>query len=469
MPEERNSKSPKHHRDPTPEEPSEAATSPGDIYSGRESHRKSLGRLTSRERIARSRKVAETSETGAPTVEEPVDHYSRDDHRSESVQDAESRHSARQERRKARKRRKRNQAALQLAGIVLPVAVIALLIGLNVVRSRREVESVLTRPAVSPESERPAEDAEPARRTSVAEDEAQRISRLRRAKEFELDAWRFIHAGDPESALAKVDIALERCPELISLHFTRGKVLFDLGRFDEAVVDLRRAVEGDPSASAYFAALGACYLKLDDPEAAAVCLETAVSLDPELPETLSQLGYTWLQLGYEDRALSALERAASLKPGDAAVLANLAEAQLLRGRAEEAIATARNSLDLDPGGPVALYALARAYARIGSADNTVATLTLAYDRLGAQSVARWLGAHDFGPLRGEPGFQQFSRWIAAESFRDEDSSGTGTITDVTSQKAASDDRLQLRAPAEITPEPELQLHDSDTTESRSNW
>lgn len=469
MSDERRPTQPAANAGETPDAGASGKSSSGDIYSGRESHKKSLGQLTSRERIARGRRLESEAAAASPAAAEPVDLYTRDDHRAESEQADEARRAARHDRRQARKRRKRVRTAIRTVGIVVPLAVIALLITINMIRNRNEIEAGLSHPSLPTESEAGWEDDAASRGGSSAEEEMDRINRLRRAKEFELDTWRFIHAGDLESALEKVDAAVERCPDLVSLRFTRGKVLFDLGRYKEALTDLRGAVEGDPSSAAYFTALGACYLKLNDPGAAAVCLETAVSLDPELPETLSQLGYTWLQLGLEDRALEALQRAAALNPGDPGVLANLAEAELLRGWTERAISTSKTALDLDPGEPTALYALARAYGRMGSADNAVATLTLAYDRLGADSVAEWLGVHDFAGLRADPAFQQFSRWIAAESFRGDVTGDTASGPGARPGGGPSPTGLQLKAPEEATPQPTLRLGGAGQSVPRASW
>lgn len=469
MSDERSSAKPAANSDPTPRESPSGGASPGDIYSGRESHKKSLGKLTSRERIARSRRRETGSPDPARTSAEAADLYQRDDHRPDTEQDAEARRSARRERRLARKRRKRVRTTVRVVAVVVPILAVVFLVMITLLRDRSELEAGLGGSPLSLDRGTGPAGAEAASRGSLADEEMGRINRLRRAKEFELDAWRFIRAGDLDSALEKVNAAIERCPDLVSLRFTRGKVLYDLGRFEEALSELRQAVEGDPSSPAYFAAMGACYLKLDDHAAAAVCLETAVGLNPEMPETLSQLGSTWLQLGLEDRALAALQRAAELNPQDPGVLALLAEAELLRGWTDRAVSTARSALDLDPAEATALFALARAYARLGSADHAVATLTLAYDRVGASSVARWLGSHDFASLRTDPAFQQFSRWIAAESFRDGNTGEAEPRREAPADTGPATAGLRLQAPDAAVGEPTLRIDGGGQSAPRTFW
>ncbi len=85
-------------------------------------------------------------------------------------------------------------------------------------------------------------------------------------------AWALAQPPEPryEEALAAVNEALEREPNEVRFRETRGQVLVELGRWDEAVVDLELALNGILDAGPVHTALATAYEHLGMAELAAV-------------------------------------------------------------------------------------------------------------------------------------------------------------------------------------------------------
>lgn len=96
-----------------------------------------------------------------------------------------------------------------------------------------------------------------------------------------------------------------------------GVCLFELRRWDEAIVALRRATTADPSLAEAWACLGLAHRAQGQWPAAAAALKRALALTPrQAPLWLTQ-GQVFLRLGAVDDALSAFERAVREDPGHA--------------------------------------------------------------------------------------------------------------------------------------------------------
>jgi tetratricopeptide (TPR) repeat protein len=100
-----------------------------------------------------------------------------------------------------------------------------------------------------------------------------------------------------------------------------GRVLFYLGscykeldRFDEAIVELRKAVEADPDDLANHNLLGFCYYKVKRHEEAVACFRRAVEIDPTSGIDWANLGSNLRDLGRIEEAVEMYEKALILDP-----------------------------------------------------------------------------------------------------------------------------------------------------------
>jgi tetratricopeptide (TPR) repeat protein len=97
-------------------------------------------------------------------------------------------------------------------------------------------------------------------------------------------AWIRAHLGDGEAALADAEQAISLAPEILpTLFATRGFIHYTAGRFEDAIVDLNRAIEMDDiDAEAYYFR-AATYERLNEPQKSAADREKARQLKYEPP------------------------------------------------------------------------------------------------------------------------------------------------------------------------------------------
>ncbi|MBS1854875.1 MAG: tetratricopeptide repeat protein [Acidobacteria bacterium] len=117
-----------------------------------------------------------------------------------------------------------------------------------------------------------------------------------------------------------------------------GRLLLERGRVDEAVANLRQAVELDPASAPAHTDLGAALLrqgKLDDARAQ---LRRAIALDPRYAPALYNLGLVEDRAGQTADAIGQWRQALALNPDYREAHDRLADALYARGQAAEALA-----------------------------------------------------------------------------------------------------------------------------------
>lgn len=139
-------------------------------------------------------------------------------------------------------------------------------------------------------------------------------------------------------------------PGLLSL--ARGNQLLALGRFDEAVAELEKAVRPDnPNLAAAKWQLAAALLETREPVWAKKLLSSLEAEYPRQFEVIAGLGFANYQTGnFEDAALY-LERAMSLRPPESGLLNTLGDTYDHLGRNDDARRSFERSLELNPNQP----------------------------------------------------------------------------------------------------------------------
>lgn len=130
---------------------------------------------------------------------------------------------------------------------------------------------------------------------------------------------------------------------------SRGAVLLDLQRWDEAAGALRRAISLDPQRADAHNALGYALLTTGAREAAIAAFERALALRPAYPEALNNLGSALRAAARLEEAESALQRSVTLRPGYGAALANLGLVLQERGRYADALDIYDRAVAAAPG------------------------------------------------------------------------------------------------------------------------
>ncbi len=166
------------------------------------------------------------------------------------------------------------------------------------------------------------------------------------------ELWSFLgetafETGDLEVAA----VAFRRVLDLRGQHHETliylGTVLSDLGRFDEAEMYLREALEQEPASFLPSFTLGALDVVRGDHRVALEHLADALRVD-EVPQAWYLTGVCHLALGRPGKAIAALRRAVELAPNFEEAVYQLGIAYLRRGWTRLALETFQQLADLDP-------------------------------------------------------------------------------------------------------------------------
>ena len=169
-------------------------------------------------------------------------------------------------------------------------------------------------------------------------------------------AWRGAEAfrrGDYPAALASYILAIAAQPDDSESLNNAALTLERLGRFDEAIPLLQRAVELAPQKWSYRFNLGHVRGQTGDWAGAVAEYREADRLFPDDHVTLFNLGLALQRQGVDAEAVGPLARAAQLEPGDPSLLLALAKSYQRLERTDEFKATLRRFLHLSPDSPVA--------------------------------------------------------------------------------------------------------------------
>ncbi len=213
----------------------------------------------------------------------------------------------------------------------------------------------------------------------------------------------YLHLIDLDWPIAEQEFrrALELSPSSADAYDLYGRMCSGLGRYDEALVLLRRAQELDPLAHQMDVAT--TLIRAGRYDEAALEAARGLEFDADRDRTHATLGWAHLKKGVVEEGLAELERAVSLSPGSAQWLAQLGQAYALVGRADQAREVLRQLEDQARRTYVSPYHLAFVYTGLGEQERAIDLLEQAVDeRSGA--VYGTKGSFLFAPLRSNPRF-----------------------------------------------------------------
>ncbi|MEX0808676.1 MAG: tetratricopeptide repeat protein [Dongiaceae bacterium] len=162
-------------------------------------------------------------------------------------------------------------------------------------------------------------------------------------------------------ALAAIDAALRATPRLAHGHFARGKMLEALGRPEEALASFETGLAIEPRHVAGLADCGTVLVALGREGDAIASYDAALALDPAYMPALFPRAKTLVRAGRHSAAMDDLDRVLALYPNH--LDATVERAKLLRifGDDDTAIAEFGRALALNPGFTRAKLALANLY------------------------------------------------------------------------------------------------------------
>jgi len=221
-----------------------------------------------------------------------------------------------------------------------------------------------------------------------------------------------IRGQSDESGLAAAEMALSLDPTLAEAHSARGRVLGDLGRSDEAVVELEESVRLDPDSPDVRFDFGRCCFVFGRYQEAIEHLERAATLSEERYVPLCFAAQAYRTLGRDGeagraarRALERIEREIALHPENALALSFGVCMFVQLGKKERAKEWISRALIVAPDDPMTHYNLACSLAQMGETDRALDLLETARKISHVAVVPRIKDDSDLAPLHGHPRFQ----------------------------------------------------------------
>lgn len=182
-----------------------------------------------------------------------------------------------------------------------------------------------------------------------------------RARTYRAEAELLVREGSHEQALAVYERALARMPDDTRLLYGRALHLEEMGRYDEAIADLRRIHELEPDSAEAQNALGYVMADRGPPESwpeARDLIAQALAQEPDNAAYIDSMGWVLYRLGRLDQAREWLERAWDLMP-DAEIGAHLGEVLWKLGRTDDARAIWEQAARVQADHPVLVETVER--------------------------------------------------------------------------------------------------------------
>ena len=214
--------------------------------------------------------------------------------------------------------------------------------------------------------------------------------------------WDFPSAGK------EFQRALELNPGYATAHHWYAWHLSLLGRYDEAIEEMRKAENLDPLSLIINADLAEILLLAHSYDESIRQSRKTIEMDPNFALAHNQLGQAYLQKQLSDEAITELQKAVQLSAGSPTCLANLARAYASSGKKSEA---AKLLSDLKRrSSPRYSHApeIAVVYAALGDKNQAMTWLEKGYEERFNPGVLLRPG---FDPLRSDPRFQEVVRRI----------------------------------------------------------
>jgi tetratricopeptide (TPR) repeat protein len=201
-------------------------------------------------------------------------------------------------------------------------------------------------------------------------------------------AWAYSSAKRYKEAYKAAKKAVRLNPNYAWYTAGLGRILLALGKPEEAVRELNRAVKSDPEHVFAHLYLGVAYKELDNNELAkdnfekawnlglekddyrmaSLAMDNASEIAPDNSLYFARSGEAYRMLGEYDKALVKLKRAVKIEPQPAWVYGSLGDVYRLKGDFKRAEENFKKSLDLDPDSAWAYAHLGEAFREQGDLD-----------------------------------------------------------------------------------------------------
>jgi TolB-like protein/DNA-binding winged helix-turn-helix (wHTH) protein/Flp pilus assembly protein TadD len=213
---------------------------------------------------------------------------------------------------------------------------------------------------------------------------------------------------DFNSAGKEFQRAIELNPGYATAHHWYAWHLSLLGRYDEAIAEMRKAENLDPLSLIINADLAELLVLAHSSDESIEQSRKTIEMDPNFALAHNQLAQAYLQKHMNDEAVAELQKASQLSGGSPTVIANLARAYVASGKRGEAIKLLsglkkRSNATYSHGSEIAVI-----YAALGDTDQAMNWLEKGLEERFNPGVLLRPG---FDPLRSDPRFQDLVRRI----------------------------------------------------------
>jgi tetratricopeptide (TPR) repeat protein len=196
--------------------------------------------------------------------------------------------------------------------------------------------------------------------------------------------------------------AIELNPGYATAHHWYAWHLGLLGRYDEAIVEMRKAESLDPLSLIINADLAELLVLAHSYDESIRQSRKTIEMDPNFAMAHNQLGQAYLQQRLYEQAIGELQKAVQLSAGSPTCIANLARAYALSGRKSEAGKLLNDLKSSSSANNSHASEVAAIYASLGDKDEAMVWLEKGYaERFNPGVLIR----PGFDPLRTDPRFQ----------------------------------------------------------------
>ena len=207
--------------------------------------------------------------------------------------------------------------------------------------------------------------------------------------------------------------ALALNPNYVTAQHWYGEYLLEVGRFDEAMIHLHKALELDPLAPIHYVSLALALMTQHRDDEALAQLGTSLDIDPQFPRGHAILAHLHLRMGHPDLALPAIDRAVLFSDSSTEYIARRGLILGRMGRKAQAEKVLRQMTSLSKKKYVPFSLLALPYIGLGRNDEAFRLLRRASD--GYESALNDINIDPlFDPLRSDPRFAQLKHKIGLQ-------------------------------------------------------
>jgi serine/threonine protein kinase/tetratricopeptide (TPR) repeat protein len=220
--------------------------------------------------------------------------------------------------------------------------------------------------------------------------------------------WDFIGAE------REYKLAIELSPRYATAHHWYYSLLSTLGRYEEAIKEIKIARNLDPLSPRISACVGCSFLEARRYDQALEELDKALEVDPHHAITHAMLGWVYEAMGDYDEAIKSYRRYVELSGGSEDREFEIAGCYALMGKREEAQKILSNLIAYSKEHYVSSVTIAEVYAALGEKDRVFAWLEKAFLERDPNLIQSPITNHRFDSVRSDPRYTALLRKIGLE-------------------------------------------------------